>query len=115
MTLILKIEDGPRTISWPVTAQEPVDGGKLAPRSFKATFEIIGDEEFGEILRLREGSDNALVKRVLRDWDGVVDADKAPIPCSDEVVDHVVENLVWLRTAIAKAYLAAHTGATGKN
>jgi hypothetical protein len=100
-----------KTVKWPITAMEPTDGGKFTPRSFTAHFELLPETEMQELIG-KGGleADETTIKKALIGWDGVQDDDGNPIPLTDDVLSWVFEHAVWLRGAIAKAYLDAHYG-----
>ena len=85
-----------KTITWPVTVETAVDGGKIKKFEFTGTFLLLGDDEKEAIVEelktdqlgsadTDEGA-NAWkeaaidgILRVMTDWKGVVDENKTPI------------------------------------
>ncbi|MBN9504918.1 MAG: hypothetical protein J0I69_02735 [Altererythrobacter sp.] len=101
------------TFTHDVTARVPVDGG-FAEETFKATFRVIDPEEVDSfVLATTEGA-AAFLKRVIVRLDGIADAEKRPVEWSDQVRDAVLR-LPWARSALARTYFTAISGAKTGN
>ena len=68
-----------KTFKWPVTVEEPADGGVFDSSTFDITFKRLGRKEFAT---LSEKGDLILLKAVALAWDGIDDEDGKPVPFS---------------------------------
>ncbi len=111
---------GKRIIKWPVTVNEPLDGGGAKKHQFSVEFEILGQTEQDETMRGAPAGDRDvdLLARVLHGWgeDGPRGADKQPVTFSEEAKSELLE-LQNARAGILRAYFeaAAGNGAARKN
>ncbi|MGA0100301.1 MAG: hypothetical protein ACO3LM_12575, partial [Steroidobacteraceae bacterium] len=68
-----------KTFKWPVSIEEPADGGTFETTTFDAIFKRLGRSEF---LKLSEKSEFDLLKAVLTGWDGIEDENGKALPFS---------------------------------
>ena len=117
------LTEGPITVSRTVTIKKPVDGEAFKEEKFKATFEIIGQEEFQEITGVgsdlqavlaHADTDKALLRRVLVGWDGVNNEAKDPIEFSEDVRDNLID-INYVKVGLVRAYMEAMNGRKIKN
>lgn len=106
------ITDEPR-FTHDVTARVPVDGG-FAEETFKATFRVIDPEEADSFALATTDGSTAFLKCVIVRLEGIADAEKKPLEYSDTVRDAVLR-LPWARSALARAYFTAISGAKAGN
>lgn len=88
-----------RTLTWPVTVSIPQDGGKTTKATFKADFEVLGQDELLDITN--EGKD--VLERVLTGWEGVADENGAEIPFNAEAKAQLLQ-IQYVRQALYAAY-----------
>lgn len=100
-----------KTFKWPVTVEEPTDGGTFDSSTFDATFKRIGRAEFA---KLGSKSELELLKAVLVDWSGIDDEAGKPIPFSPEAVKEFTDDPYWIR-GVLKAYTETFDGAKAGN
>lgn len=99
-----------RTFKWPVSVDEPADGGVFETSTFDATFKRLGRAEFA---KLSNKGDYDLIKAVLIDWNGIDDEDGKPIPFSIEALKEFSDDSYWVRgvlTAYTKTFEGAREG-----
>lgn len=105
---------------WPVTVRmpDPETAGQVVEQQLKVQFEPLPrDEElrsndaFAELKTLREMAEFEIAntRRIVRNWDGVVDGDGEAVPFGEEVLGQALQ-FEWFRTAIVKAYRASMSG-----
>jgi hypothetical protein len=133
-----------KTISWPVTVEVAVDGGKLAKYTFNGTFKVLSDDEREALAAGKvqapaldaplDGADdqNALVTataidwkeaavdgvlEVMTDWSGVVDQNKTPIPFNRDNLLTAARSAagIGILRGINTAIQEITTGARAKN
>ncbi len=100
-----------KTFKWPVTVEEPTDGGTFETSTFDATFKRIGRAEFS---RLTDKGDVELLKTILTGWEGIDDEASKPIPFSLDAVKEFADDPYWIR-AVLKAYTETFDGARTGN
>ena len=93
-----------RFFEWPVTLTPP--GGES--QRFTARFVEIGQDGLDAVASA-SAADEALLKRVLVDWKGVVDDAGEAVAFSAERRDRLTR-VPWARYAVAKAYYEAIFG-----
>ena len=99
-----------KTFKWPVTVEEPADGGTFDTSTFDATFKRVGR---GEFAKLSDKGEFDLLKAVLVGWDGIDDEDGKPIPFSIEALKEFSDDSYWVRgvlTAYTKTFEGAREG-----
>ena len=109
---MFKIVDEP-TFSHEVTARVPVDGG-FREETFTATFRVIDPEEADEFDLTTTAGSTAFLRRTVVKLDDVGDAQSKLLEWSDEVRDAALR-LPWARSALARTYFAAISGAKSGN
>ena len=100
-----------KTFKWPVSIEEPADGGTFETTTFDAIFKRLGRSEF---LKLSEKSEFDLLKAVLTGWDGIEDENGKALPFSIEAVRELSDDPYWIR-GVLKAYTETFEGAKAGN
>jgi hypothetical protein len=100
-----------KTFKWPVTVEEPSDGGTFDSSSFDAVFKRVGRKEFS---KLSEKGDLQLLQTIMVDWDGITDEDNQPVPFSLATLKEFVDDPYWIR-GVLKAYTETFEGARAGN
>lgn len=101
-----------KTFVWPVTIEEPADGGAFSSSTFDITFKRLGRKEFG---KLSEKGDLPLLKAVVLNWSGITDEETGePIPFSTESLTDFNDDPYWVR-GVLKAYTETFEGAKEGN
>jgi hypothetical protein len=100
-----------KTFKWPVSIEEPADGGTFETTTFDAIFKRLGRSEF---LKLSEKSEFDLLKAVLTGWDGIEDENGKALPFSIEAVRELSDDPYWIR-GVLKAYTDTFEGAKAGN
>lgn len=96
-----------KTFKWPVTIEEPSDGGTFDSSTFDITFKRLGRKEFSS---LSEKGDLILLKTIVTDWDGIDDEDGKALPFSIESLKELSDDPYWIR-GVLKAYTDTFDGA----
>ena len=100
-----------KTFKWPVTVEEPSDGGTFDSSTFDATFKRVGRKEFS---RLSEKGDVQLLQTIMVDWDGITDEDGQAVPFSVSAIKEFADDPYWIR-GVLKAYTETFEGARQGN
>jgi hypothetical protein len=100
-----------KAFKWPVTVEEPSDGGTFDSSTFDATFKRLGRSEFA---KLSEKGDVQMLQAVLVGWDGMDDEDGKPIPFSQAAVKEFADDPYWIR-GVLKAYTETFNAAREGN
>jgi len=100
-----------KTFKWPVTVEEPVDGGTFDASTFDATFKRLGRAEFQKLV---DKGDVELLEAVLVGWEGVKDEADKEIPFTKATVKEMLDDPCFTKGVIG-AYLASLEGAKAKN
>jgi hypothetical protein len=100
-----------KTFKWPVTVEEPSDGGTFDSSTFDATFKRLGRSEFAKV---SEKGDVQMLQGVLVGWDGMDDEDGKPIPFSQAAVKEFADDPYWIR-GVLKAYTETFNAAREGN
>lgn len=104
------------TYTWPVTIDQPADGGRTIQHTFDAVFKRVTQTEVDEMRRAIEAEElkNAdMVRQVMVGWSGVEDAD-GPVPFSQEALGKLLE-VPMVSGSIVLALLHSLSGAKRKN
>lgn len=96
------------TVVWPVTINEPLDDGRVRKINVKAKFEIITTPQQDEIYSAG-GNDADLIRRVLKDWQGMPGADGQPVEFSPTALDELLA-IPYARSSFVEAYIGASVG-----
>lgn len=105
---------------WPVTllVPDPANAGKIVQQEMKAEFEPLpqdeltaAQEESVSLTTMRDVTDHGIrqVKRVVRNWDGVVDDAGNPVPFSEAALEQALQH-AWFRKGIQKALVESQNG-----
>lgn len=100
-----------KSFKWPVTIEEPSDGGTFEPSTFDITFKRLGRKEFS---KLSLKGDLPLLKAIVLDWNGVSEEDGTAIPFSIETLTEFSDDPYWVR-GVLKAYTETFDGAKEGN
>lgn len=100
-----------KSFKWPVTIEEPADGGSFDSSTFDITFKRLGRKEFG---KLSEKGDLPLLKAIVLGWLGISDEDGAAVPFSIETLTEFADDPYWVR-GVLKAYTETFDGAKQGN
>ena len=100
-----------KTFKWPVTVEEPADGGIFDSSTFDITFKRLGRKEFAT---LSEKGDLILLKAVVLNWDGIEDEEAKALPFSLESLKEFSDDPYWIR-GVLKAYTETFDGAKQGN
>ena len=101
------------TFTHEVKARVPVDGGFQEER-FKATFRVVDPDEAAKFDMMSIDGSTGFLKRVVVRLDDIGDAEGKPLEWSDAVFDAVLR-LPWARSALARTYFMAVSGAKAGN
>lgn len=94
-----------RSITWPVTINVPVDGGKLMKQTFNAEFEVATQEQLDEWVK--SGVD--VLDKVLAGWKGVAGEDNGDLPFNEETKKNFL-SITIVRAALFNAYAEVQHG-----
>lgn len=97
---------------WPVTINQPIDGGKVKKIKCKVQFNLFNDDEYQELLD--KNNDKEMAMALIADWDGVGDENGNKIEASEENKQAFCK-IAYVRRAIFNAYAKASIGAPEKN
>lgn len=100
-----------KTFKWPVTVEEPADGGTFDSSTFDITFKRLGRKEFSA---LSEKGDLILLKAIVLDWDGINDEDGKAVPFAIDTLKEFSDDPYWIR-GVLKAYTETFDGARQGN
>lgn len=110
LDLVAFVRKKVKTFKWPVSVEEPADGGIFETSTFDATFKRLGRAEFS---KLSNKGDFDLLKAVLIGWDGIDDEEGKAIPFSVEALKEFADDSYWVRgvlTAYTKTFEGAREG-----
>ena len=109
---MFKVTNEP-TFTHKVNTRAPVDGG-FEEQAFKATFRVIDPEEADTFdISTIKGS-SGFLRRVVVKLDELADAEGKAVEWNDAVFDAVLR-LPWARSALARTYFGAVSGARAGN
>ena len=105
---------------WPVTVSipDPENPGRFVEQNLKMQFEPLGRDEqlaaqdtAAALTSLRELAEHETeqARRIVKNWDGVVDDDGGPVPFSPELLDQALQQ-PWFRKAVQEALHQSMTG-----
>jgi hypothetical protein len=100
-----------KTFKWPVTVEEPSDGGTFDSSTFDAVFKRLGRSEFA---KLSEKGDVQMLQAVLVGWDGISDEDGQAVPFSQATLKEFADDPYWIR-GVLKAYTGTFESAREGN
>jgi hypothetical protein len=100
-----------KTFKWPVTVEEPADGGTFEASVFDAQFKRLGRKEFA---KLAEKGELELLQSVLAGWDGITDEEGNAVPFSNAMMKEFADDPYWIR-GVLKAYTETFDGAREGN
>lgn len=102
----------PKLVWWPVSIQEPRDGGTAVIHKVEVQYEIVSESEKDALID--EGGDPGFLHRVVHDWKGFQEEDKTPIACTQASRDEFFE-ISWVKTGLLHGYFKAAVGGKRKN
>jgi hypothetical protein len=105
---------------WPVTVRipDPAAPGEIIEQKFQVELQpmpqdewLASQEESAKITTLRGVTEHGVsqIKRIVTNWDGVVDDDARPVPYSTEGLEMALQH-AWFRAAIQKALADSQNG-----
>ncbi len=97
-----------RRVTWPVTVNEPIDGGTVKKSEIKASFDLLPSSESDALLTGTDGN-KALLRRALNGWEGLSEEDGTEIPFTAESVERVID-VTFVRVALLNSYFQAASG-----
>ena len=100
-----------KVFSWPVSIEEPSDGGTFDTVTFDAKFKRVGRKEFQ---KLGEKGELDLLKVIMVGWEGIQDEDGKEVPFSIEAMRELSDDPYWIR-GVLKAYTETFEGARQGN
>ena len=100
-----------KVFSWPVSIEEPSDGGTFDTVTFDAKFKRVGRKEFQ---KLGEKGELDLLKVIMVGWEGIQDEDGKELPFSIEAMRELSDDPYWIR-GVLKAYTETFEGARQGN
>jgi hypothetical protein len=100
-----------KAFKWPVTVEEPSDGGVFDSNTFDVQFKRLGRKEFA---KLSTKGDLPLLKAIVLGWTGISDEDGTDIPFSIETLTEFTDDPYWVR-GVLKAYTETFEGAKEGN
>ena len=95
-----------KIFSWPVSIEEPADGGTFDTATFDAKFKRVGRKEFQ---KLGEKGELDLLKVIMVGWDGILDEEGKEVPFSLEAMREFSDDPYWIR-GVLKAYTETFEG-----
>ena len=109
---------------WPVKLRvpDPATPGSFTDQELRVEFEPLPQEELtaaqeesAALTTLREVTAHGIrqVKRVVRNWDGVVDDAGNPVPFSDGALEQALQH-AWFRAGLQKALADSQNGAAAR-
>ena len=107
---MLKLLDKNAPIDWPVTVQVPVSGGKTQEQKFTAKFQLSKHDTQG----LGKMGNTAFLKAVVVGWEGITDANNAPVPFNETNLE-LIATYDFIALGIVEAYFAFAMGRAEKN
>ncbi len=102
----------PKLVWWPVTTQEPKDGGGATYHKVQVQYELLAESEKDQIIT--DGGDMAFLHRVVHDWRDFLEADGSAIACSQESRADFFE-MSHVKAALVAGYFNAIFGGKRKN
>ena len=95
-----------KVFTWPVSIEEPADGGTFYTATFDAKFKRVGRKEFQ---KLGEKGELDLLKVIMVGWEGILDEDGKEVPFSLEAMREFSDDPYWIR-GVLKAYTETFEG-----
>ena len=101
-----------KKVWWPVDIYEPLDGGKSRLHKVKVQFSVLPPAEVTDLIEA--GGDNAILDRVVADWQGFQDENGAEVALTDDA-RALYFALPYVRAAVVQTYFQAAVGGRRKN
>ena len=99
------------TVWWQVTISEPADGGKVVEHECDVLFELLSQDEYD---LLAEAGDIKLLKRLIKGWKHISDANGHDLAFTKDTIDALLQ-IPFVRTGFLRSYMQAVSGAPVKN
>ena len=96
---------------WPVTINEPTDGGKITENKCQIQFDIVNQDKFDE---LSQQGDIVLLNHLVKGWQEILGINNKDLPFTKKNTDAMFQ-IPYIRSAFIDAYLYAASGAPSKN
>lgn len=88
---------------WPVTVQQPVDGGGVVEKRFKARFRDVPEARRRELAEQGDEGHKIILREAITSLTDILDANGNAVPFSPELLD-VLLGRAWCRYGISRAY-----------
>lgn len=98
-----------KSILWPVTVNEPRDGGTFAKSCFNLKFELLPGGEFNAIYKSGGNDEDLLRRSVIGFGLDLIDESGAPISFTQENLELLISK-PYVRNAMIEAYLELSQG-----
>lgn len=105
---------------WPVSVSipDPENPGQFVEQRLKVQFEPLGrdaqlaaQDQAAQLTTLRALADHETeqARRIVKNWEGVIDADGSPVPFTPELLDQALQQ-AWFRKGVQEALHESMTG-----
>lgn len=96
---------------WPVTINEPADGGLTTEHKCQIQYELLSQDEYDDIAKK---GDVALLDRVVKGWQEISGTNDKPLPFTKKNTDAFYQ-VSFVRSSLIQGYWLADSGAPAKN
>lgn len=96
---------------WPVSINEPIDGGKVAIHPCEIEFELLPQSEY-ELLA--QDGDITLLERLVQGWRDILDERGEPLAFNEDNIQALLQ-VPYVRSSFLQGYMQAVSGAAVKN
>jgi hypothetical protein len=96
---------------WPVTINEPADGGAVIEHQCQIQFELISQDKFDE---LAQQGDIILLNSLVKGWQEILGTNNKDLPFTKKNTDAFFQ-VPFVRAALINGYMHAVSGAPSKN
>ncbi len=96
---------------WPVTINEPTDGGTVTEHKCQIQFELVSQEKFDE---LAIQGDIVLLNGLVKGWQEILGTNNKDLPFTKKNTDAFFQ-VPYVRASLINGYMSAASGAPSKN
>jgi hypothetical protein len=96
---------------WPVTINEPADGGTVTEHQCQIQFELVSQEKFDE---LAQQGDIVLLNSLVKGWQEISGTNNKDLPFTKTNTAAFFQ-VPYVRASLINAYMGAVSGAPAKN
>ena len=96
---------------WPVTINEPADGGEVIEHQCQIQFELVNQDKFDE---LAMQGDIALLNTLVKGWKDILGTNSKDLPFTKKNTEAFFQ-VPYVRASLITAYMNAVSGAPAKN